>query len=144
MAGDAFQKFKSSLNRGVTTISVKTSSSLEKAKIKTHIETIQSEIQQLKLSIGELAYTKWLNNDADDSQLIEHYISIQQKNGEIEKLNEELASIDARDNQILGNMAAEEAAAASEADFAMVCPNCGTGYETPVKFCRKCGTKLME
>ena len=26
----------------------------------------------------------------------------------------------------------------------MVCPNCGTGYETPVKFCRKCGTKLME
>lgn len=142
MAGDAFQKFKSSLNRGVTTISVKTSSSLEKAKIKTHIDTIQSEIQQLSLSIGELAYTKWLNNDTDTSQLVEFFISIQQKNGEIEKLNEELSSIDARDNQILGNMAVEEAAATT--DFAMVCPNCGTGYETPVKFCRKCGTKLME
>ncbi|WP_368274731.1 zinc-ribbon domain-containing protein [Enterocloster lavalensis] len=25
----------------------------------------------------------------------------------------------------------------------MFCPNCGQPYDTPVKFCKKCGTKLQ-
>lgn len=41
MANDAFEKFKKSVNRGITTISIKTSSSLEKSKIKLHMDSLE-------------------------------------------------------------------------------------------------------
>ena len=31
---------------------------------------------------------------------------------------------------------------AAEAQTKLICPNCGAGYDEPVKFCIKCGTKL--
>lgn len=143
MAGDALQKFKSSLNRGVTTISVKASSSLEKGKIKTHIESINSEIQKLITTIGETAYASW-ESGGDFSSLAELCAQIQQKKGEIEQLNQEMASIDERDSQILGAKAAESASAApASAEPGTVCPSCGTQFDSPVKFCRKCGQKLL-
>lgn len=146
MAGDTFQKFKSSLNRGVTAISVKTSSSLEKAKIKTHIDSLEAEIQRLMTGIGEMAYTKWESKDADFSVLEESFMAIQQKKAEIQSLNEELVQIDERDKQILGNAAAEAAGSVTDvqSESGIVCPGCGTLYETATKFCRKCGYKLQE
>ena len=146
MAGDTFQKFKSSLNRGVTAISVKTSSSLEKAKIKTHIDSLEAEIQRLITSIGEMAYVRWENKDADFSVLEDVFVSIQQKKAEIEKLNEELLQIDERDKQILGNVAAEATSTGTDIqnESGIICPGCGTLYETATKFCRKCGYKLQE
>lgn len=51
---DAFDKLRSSLNRGITTISVKTSSSLEKTKLKTHIESLTNDIQKLYSEAGDL------------------------------------------------------------------------------------------
>ena len=50
---DAFEKFKSSINRGITTISMKTASSLEKTKLKTHMDSLKNENQRLIVEIGE-------------------------------------------------------------------------------------------
>jgi hypothetical protein len=44
MAGDAFSKFGDSMSRAITKISVKTSSSLEKSKIKMHIESLTKDV----------------------------------------------------------------------------------------------------
>ena len=60
---DAFQKLKNSVNRGITTISVKTSSSFEKTTINTHIETIKNEIIKLTSKLGEDVYNCWLNGE---------------------------------------------------------------------------------
>ena len=143
MAGDTFQKFKSSLNRSVTTISVKASSSLEKTKIKTHIESIQGEIQRLTVSIGEGVYAKWSAGESDYTSVLEQLESVKQKNEEIRQLTEELSSIDDRDSQILGSMKAQESAAPQpEDETAIFCPSCGARYDSPVRFCRKCGCKI--
>lgn len=150
MAGDTFQKFKSSFNRSVTAISIKTSSSLEKVKIKTHIESINSEIERLVATAGETAYTLWESGSLDLSSLNEQFSMIKQKKEEIAQLEIEYDSIDERDNQILGNQTPEDVVAPPPAQPAagpvagIVCPNCGSNYATPVKFCRKCGTKLAE
>lgn len=147
MAGDTFQKFKSSFNRGVTAISIKTSSSLEKVKIKTHIESIHSEIDRLLSAAGETAYSLWESESLDLTPLREQFSVIRQKKEEIKQLEIEYDSIDERDNQILGNQTPEDAVApppAAEPAAEIVCPNCGSAYTTPVKFCRKCGTKLAE
>lgn len=137
MAGDAFQKLRSSVNRGITTISVKTSSSLEKAKLRTHIESIETEIQRLIVSAGEMAYAKWEQKDSEYAPLEAIFQTISQKKSEIAALTEELNGIDERDNQILGSAAAETPAV-------LVCPGCGAQYDTTVRFCRQCGHRLQD
>lgn len=143
MAGDALQKFKTSFNRGVTAISLKTSSSLEKVKIKTHIDSIKTEIDRLVSNAGEMAYSIWDSGETDFSALNDQFSAIKQKREEIERLQAEYTSIDERDNQILGTSSAEVPAPAEQVPE-ILCPKCGSSYSSPVKFCRKCGQKLQE
>lgn len=148
MAGDTFQKFKSSFNRGVATISVKTSSSLEKVKIKTHIESINKEIEHLMSDIGKTAYEIWEKEDMDFLVLNEKCLIVKQKKEEIIQLNETYDSIDERDGQILGTAPNEENHEVKEVDpvpaDSITCPNCGSVYIQSVKFCKKCGQKLKD
>lgn len=148
MAGDAFQKFKSSFNRGVATISVKTSSSLEKVKIKTHIESIEKEIEHLIAEIGENAFELWEKNDMDFSTLSDKCLIVKQKKDEITQLNEAYNSIDERDGQILGTSSNEENHELKEevaiSNDSITCTNCGSVYIRSVKFCKKCGQKLKD
>lgn len=143
MAIDRFNKLKSSLNRGVTTISIKTSSSLEKAKIKTHIESIRSEIERMTLHAGGSAYEIWASGGTDYAPLEEEFAQIKSKKEEIAQLEQEYAAIDERDNQILGSIHADPAAAPEPAG-GIICPNCGASYAKPARFCRKCGYKLIQ
>ena len=136
---DAFDKLKSSLNRGITTISVKTSSSLEKTKLKTHMESLGNEIQKLYYEIGEAAYRKWANGDTDYGTLEQMLRQIQSKQQTISELTAELNSIDERDSQILGTKTEKAPEPQS-----CVCSACGARYETPVKFCRNCGSKMQD
>lgn len=140
---DAFENLKSAWNRGITTISVKTSSSLEKSKIKTHIDSLARDIEKDLQTAGEAAYKIWESGSEDFTPLYERFEATKRKQEEIARLNEELASIDVRDNQILGTAtAAERQEEVAAPKFA--CTNCGAQYDAPVKFCRKCGTKLAE
>lgn len=136
---DAFDKLKSSLNRGITTISVKTSSSLEKTKLKTHMESLNNEIRKLYSEIGETAYQKWASGDSDCAALEQMFQQIQSKQQTISNLTEELNSIDERDSQILGTKTEKPAEPQG-----CVCSSCGAKYETPVKFCRNCGSKMQD
>ena len=132
---DAFQKLKNSVNRGITTISVKTSSSFEKTTINTHIETVKNEIIKLTSKLGEDVYNGWLNGEESVLAYSETLEEIKLKITEIDNLNGELKRIDERSNSILGVNNKEVAGPC-------FCPNCGTRYDSPVKFCRKCGNKM--
>ena len=94
MATDRFNKLKSSLNRGVTAISIKTSSSLEKAKIKTHIESIRAEIERMTLHAGESAYGLWESGSSDYSSLDEEFALIKKKKEEIRFCDVRMAKYD--------------------------------------------------
>lgn len=146
MAGDAFQKFKSTFNRGVTTINVKTASSLEKVKIKTHIDSINKEMEHLFLEIGRAAYEIWEKGSVDFSILEEQCLSVKQKEEEIIQLNEEYNSIDERDGKILGTSMAEETKNEKEdvpvGKESITCPKCKAIYYQSVRFCTKCGQQL--
>lgn len=147
MAGDTFGKLKSSFSRSITTISIKTASSLEKMKIKTHIESICSEREKLIAAVGEAAYALWEAGCCDVSSLNEQFSVIRQKKEEIARLETEYAAIDQRDGQILGTQASKEAAAflaAEEPMEGITCPSCGSSYVKQVRFCKVCGTRLAE
>ncbi|MBP3706212.1 MAG: zinc-ribbon domain-containing protein [Clostridia bacterium] len=101
MAG-GFDKFMSSVNRGITTINVKTSSSLEKAKIKTHIDTLNSEIAKLFSLSGEMSYYKWKNSNEDLADVYANFEIIKKKFEEIEELKLEMEKVDEKSSEILG------------------------------------------
>jgi len=142
---NTFSKLKSSLDRGITTISVKTSSSLEKAKVNTHIESLREEIRKLTYSVGETTYSMWASGEIDPAKLETILVAIREKEAEIESLNQELTNIDERAQKIFGSEEPAPAAPATPSAAPagqIVCPNCGTIYETAVRFCRKCGQQL--
>lgn len=139
---DAFEKFKSSINRSVAAMSVKTSASLEKAKLKAQIDTLTSDVQRMMPAVGEAFYLMWQRGDTDYSRLYEHLEVIRRKKEEIAALNAECAAIDQRNSQI---MAAESKVPTASAMVAgNICPNCAANYAEGAKFCRKCGYKLGE
>lgn len=139
---DAFQKFKSSVNRGIATISVKGSSVVEKSKIKTHIDSLNRELEKELMLIGDLAYKIWTNDNSDFSSLNTRFEAIKGKLAEIESLRTELNAIDERDNQILGSNTAQPEVLNEAAKH--FCTQCGAQYETLPKFCRKCGNKMSD
>ena len=143
MAGDAFQKLGDSMSRAITKISVKTSSTLEKSKIKLHIETLTKDVQRMYGDVGEGIYSLWLNGDLSAQPLVEKLEAIKQKNDEIEQLTQELSSIDDRDNEIFGTKPEEAQKTEPETVAATHCPGCGAECEATAKFCRKCGYKLQ-
>lgn len=69
--------------------------------------------------------------------------AVKPKKNEIEQLSIELASIDDRDNEILGTKAEAEPKAEVAVPQKHCCPNCGSEHEPTAKFCRKCGNKLQ-
>lgn len=139
---DAFQKFKSSVNRGIATISVKSSSALEKSKIKTHIESLNRDLEKELMLIGDVAYKLWSDGNSDFSSLNTRFETVKGKLAEIESLKAELESIDERDNQILGNNNTQPEVLNEAAKY--FCTQCGAQYETLPKFCRKCGNKMSD
>lgn len=143
MAGDAFQKFGNSMGRAITKISVKTSSSLEKSKIKMHIESLSKEVKKMMTDIGEEVYALWIKGDSSNQSLVEKLEAVKKKKSEIEQLSAELASIDDRDNEILGTKAEIEQKTEVSVPQKPCCPNCGTTCDVTAKFCRKCGYKLQ-
>ena len=143
MSSDAFQKFGDSMSRAITKISVKTSSSLEKSKIKMHIESLTKDVQKMLTDVGEEVYALWLSGESSNQSLAEKLEAVKQKKKEIEQLSIELASIDDRDNEILGTKAEAEQTAETVAPQKPCCPNCGSECEPTAKFCRKCGNKLQ-
>lgn len=143
MAGDAFQKFGDSMNRAITKISVKTSSSLEKSKIKMHIESLTKDVQKMLMDVGEEVYFLWLDGESSNRLLTEKLEAVKQKKVEIEQLSAELTSIDDRDNEILGTKAETEQPLEAAVPRKPCCPNCGSEHEPTAKFCRKCGQKLF-
>ncbi len=141
-ANNTFSKLKSSLDRGITTINVKTSASLEKAKVNTHIDSLREEIRKLTYSVGETTYAMWASGEIDPAKLENILVAIRDKESEIAALNQELADIDERAQKIFGSEEPVPTAPAAAPAGQIICPNCGTIYETAVRFCRKCGQQL--
>lgn len=128
--------FKQQFSKQITKLNVKTSAFLEETKTKTYINTLQAEIQELKTAAGEISYNAFVSGKDESVRLTELYHKIYERYQTIqqqEKLMEQQAE---RNMQVLGNTQPIGPAP-------IFCPTCGERYTVPIKFCRKCGTKLQ-
>ena len=104
---DTFDRLKSKFNKGVVTVSSKTTSTIEKTKIKTRISTVQNDIELIYGSLGEMVYKMWLNNDHNFNYFDEKCNMIKAKQDEIEKLNEEIRVVEEKEKQAIDAAEAE-------------------------------------
>lgn len=131
---DSFEKIKNKINKGMVTVSSKTTSTIEKTKIKTRIASVQNDIELMYASLGDLTYKMWINNDHNFGNFDEKCNMIKAKQEELARLNDEIRQVEEKEKQTI-----EEASA-----YRVFCSNCGAEYDHPVKFCAKCGNKIGE
>lgn len=129
---------KSTISKGITTVTVKTSSSVEKAKLNTQISSVSKDMERLKQEVGNKLYVLWETDSFDISKVEEELNSIKEKKEKIHKLQDQLEELDAQANSMLGANGKET----PQVSVACVCSNCGNQYEQRINFCVKCGTKM--
>lgn len=128
---------KESFSKGLTALNVKTSTFLEAKKIQTYISTLNNEIEALQKEIGRRAYEDWEKNGSISlSNIGEQLMEISKKKETIAQQKIAAEELEKKEQQILGT-------ADNQKPSKIFCPNCGQSYDGPVKFCRKCGTKLQ-
>lgn len=132
---------KNSFSKGLTMLNMKTSSFLELNKIKTYINTLNSEIATLKSEIGELVYRSWTSGQEPLSEdVVEKLNLIQSKLALIAEQEAAAAKISSMEKQILGEQ--EKTPEQTQTEPVLICSNCGQVYERPAKFCTKCGNRM--
>lgn len=134
------EKFKQSLTKGITALNVKTNNFMEESKCKTYISTLEKEILDLKLAVGEKVYEKWTLGESAAEETEELLKSIQTKYEEIQAQKEKMEKLQQEEQQILGTSGANPAQTQEE-EF-IFCSQCGTRNAANYKFCRKCGAAL--
>lgn len=133
---------KDTFSKGITTINVKASTFLESNKIKVYIGNLTQEIVQLKQEIGDQVYRKWCqtqNVSLTDLQV--KLTEIWKKEAMIQEQSKLAAELAEKERQILGHPL-QNGRNGGEAGTGYICSCCGEQYDTPVNYCRKCGTKL--
>ena len=138
MSNNGIGKF---FNRGVATISVKASSALEKTKYRARINTLNDEIEILQKRIGQKTYASWLNGAFAIEEINEELLSIQAKEQEIGELELRIQQVDENSKSLLGT---DESLRSEESVEKRFCPNCGKEYSRPVKYCTECGSLMEE
>jgi hypothetical protein len=144
MANESFSKIQNAVTRTTAAIGVKTSVFVESAKIKTHIGTIKKEIGTMISDLGSIVYEAWEKDEIDTAQIAEQCEQIKAKYESIDELNQEIEKLEKQEGEVLGVKKPDSGGAAmEETPASYICPNCRLVYEAPVKFCRKCGTKMV-
>ncbi len=91
--GKTFKKFKTSLNKGISTISTMTSNTIEKSKLSTQIDTLEKDIQKIYMSIGEDAYLEWKTDPNKYLEFTNNFEEIKINLEKIQELTEKLNTI---------------------------------------------------
>lgn len=134
---------KQGISRQLTKINLKTSSFMEETKIKTYIDTLENEIAELKKQCGEVGYQMWAEKQFHQERLIPIYQKIEEKYCLIMEQKQNIEDIRRNSRTVLGNQPDDEKHETSPTGESR-CPNCGEVCMAGMKFCRRCGTRLME
>ena len=127
---------RESLSKGLTTINVKTNNFMEESKCKTYISTLEKEIRDLKLNLGDIMYENWLAGQTEELVLQEIMEQIKQKYDEIEQQKKIMEQLTISEQQILGT------GSNAQAGSMIYCSQCGAQNAVNYKFCCKCGKPL--
>jgi hypothetical protein len=131
---------KSKINRGITTVSVKTSSSMEKAKLGVYMETVQNDMKKMKQELGCKVYDLWEKDSFEFEEIQADLQAIKEKQTVVDDLQKQIQNIEEQVNSILQKDRSIE----ELVEEGCVCSSCGSTYARKINFCVKCGNKIMK
>lgn len=135
---------KESFSKGITALNVKTNNFIEENKCKTYSTTLENEIRDLKIEIGNIIYQKWVADEAYTEDIEPLLGQIKEKYAEIERQKQKIEQMQMEEKMILGSQNAQTVSSAQNTQAApgskKFCSQCGAPNDIMFKFCCKCGT----
>lgn len=139
------EKIKSTFDRGLATVSVKSESMVEISRIKAQIQGLQKQQTTMISRLGEEMYAMWKSNEMDRERFEQLCGEISGVEKTVEELNRRIEQVRTEEQQLLGTSApAAGAAPAAAPAQGLFCPACGTKNQPGARFCVNCGGKLGE
>lgn len=133
---DFFEKLKQGIDKGITTVSVKSKEMMDTQKIKGQIDTLQRQKKTALEELGTMVYAMLGSGSGlEEATIQEKYAAILTIDTEIKGKEQELEDIRIKAEEAL-NKQAEEAPPGN-----IQC-ECGNILPENAKFCGKCGKKL--
>lgn len=130
---------KNAFSKGITALNVKTSNYLEETKLKTYINTLNDEINVIKMEAAGIAYSLWMDgNFSLTTELEDRFMQIKNRQELILQKQKEIERLEQEEKQILG----AAPAAGGVREGVIYCTNCGSANNSVNRFCEKCGTPL--
>ena len=126
-----FSRIKDSIDRGIVSVSVKSSTYLGVEKLKTKAENVSAEIGNAAAEMGAAVYEQW-KAGAVSMEYVENVCGHMKKlEEEIQEYQKQIQELEQEKQKILGG----------EGQGNHVCA-CGCRYEAGARFCIQCGKPL--
>ena len=101
-----FEKLKKNIDKGIVSVSVKSSSYLETEKLKAKIDNIKSDSASQLQAMGDQIYQTWKENGTvDQAYIAEVCGKVQENEKEIAFYEAKLEEVESEKNKILNNAA---------------------------------------
>jgi len=144
---EILDKLKEKFDKGVATVSVKSSTILESTKTRGFISTLKEQKQSSMEKMGIDVYSLYLNNELTMDKVLEMCQGIANIDDKIKEKLEELKNIQEEEKKLLGikENASTITCACGHAipQNSKFCTNCGKPNVTEQNMC-KCGAKITE
>ena len=102
MPNESISKLQGVLTRTTATVGVKTSVFVGSAKVRTQINTVKKEINNLYLELGNTVYELWEKDETNSELTEQQCLKIKEKFKNIEELNEEITKLEQQEVKVFG------------------------------------------
>ena len=139
-----FEKLKKNIDKGIVSVSVKSSSYLETEKLKAKIDNIKSDSASQLQAMGDQIYQTWKESGTvDQAYIAEVCGKVQENENEIAFYEAKIEEVESEKNKILNNAANSKPEGTQNVEGGLVC-SCGYVNDPSAKFCKVCGQKLEQ
>jgi len=129
---DFFDKVKDGINKGVSTVSVRSKELVEVTKLKAEIDSLQRKKKDSIEELGNIVYVMLSRDNFDQSRVMSKYQEIAGIDQQIKVKEEEMQRLRA------------EAQAALGKPVTVGTCECGAPVSQGARFCAKCGRKVEQ
>lgn len=128
---DFMDKVMQGINKSVTTVSVKSKEVLETSKLKGQISIFDRNKKDALEELGNIVYVMFQKNDFDTERIKRKCEFLTRIDSQIQETLEEIKKIQIKSQEALG-----------KPKIIIIC-DCGADIFEGVRFCTKCGKKVM-
>ncbi|MCL6590723.1 MAG: zinc ribbon domain-containing protein [Firmicutes bacterium] len=126
---ELFDKVKQGVEKGISSVSVKSKEVIESRRINRQIETFREEIKRATGELGQMVYAMYAENNFAQEPIREKCAAIAGIHGQIAEKEAELERLRLETGEALGKI---------------YCPQCKVELAEGFKFCSQCGAKVTE